>query len=324
MTSAAIPSTRLPDVVLGNDREFSRPQGMAELASSERPDREALLAQVLENPREVRRHKAAAAVALGRVATPLAEQTLLRNLVDTADSALQEVLLSLGRIGGPGAIAAIDAVRLAPRHPAARTAAYAAALIAHRFGLPGHELPLPAAGDLLPLPAGQTRPIEFGPAESTDPREVLESMKGQPYGIEFDAAALTWVRCAGEVNVICPNREFLGPAVRELQKRPAIPALVALQSPETGEHSVSYVVFSRPAGVDEVALTVHRCTGKLALAGGARITGSRLHFELGSVRHPGAWAVLLRGSLEDGRFQVTEGIGSTTPEKRRMPTQQHR
>src|SRR4029453_11343715 len=121
---------------------------MAELAASDRPDREALLSQVLDNSYEHRRYKAVAAIALGRIPTPAAERALLRNLPRIDDDAFSEVALGLGRIGGASALEALDALKLPAQFPGDGAVAYAGALIAHRLGLPGHERPFPAEEDL--------------------------------------------------------------------------------------------------------------------------------------------------------------------------------
>ena len=323
MASLAIPIEKLPDAVLGRDPAYARPEAMAQLAFSARPDRESLLAQVLQNDKEPRRYKAVAAIALGRIPTPSAEATLLSRLSKTSDPAFPEVLLSLGRIGGPQALVAIDSLQLPPLHPDAGRAAYAASLIAHRLGLPGHELPFPPEENILKPPAaGQSRPVEFAPVDHSAAQLVLDGMNRYPYGIAFEPTKLTSARCAGEINVICPNREFLGATATRLAERKAVLALVALQSPETAEYSISYVVLSRPSTgkVGTLTITVHRCSGKLALAGSARLAGTNIQFELRSVRQPGAWATSLTGSLEDGRVQMTEAISSTIPEKRLQPT----
>jgi hypothetical protein len=334
--SVDVPIDRLPDVVLGRDRAFGRAKAMAQLAASQRPDREALLTQVLENTYEPRRYKAVAAIALGRIATPAAERILERNLSKTWDDAFAEVLRALGHIGGPEALEAIAALRLPPDHPDAATAAYAETLIAHRLGLPGYRLPPPAENELLPAPAEGaegTRAVQSTPADPETARAVLDDLARQPYGIAFDAAALTLTRCAGEVNVICPNREFRGPAVARLAGRNALLALVALRSAETGAYSVSYVVLAHPADgpnpaaardpgePDEAPLAVsaHRCSGKLALAGTGRIAGDRLEVALRAVRHPGARAVSLRGVLDGGRFELSEALSSATRVRPRVP-----
>jgi len=321
MGSLAIPIERLPEVVVGKDARFSRAQAMAQLAASELPDRERLLALVLEEAREPRRYRAAAAIALGRIATPASEEILLRNLPKTAEDSFPEVLLSLGRIGSPNALAAIDALNLSPQHPAWTTAAYAAALIAHRLGLPGHELPIPAEVNLLKPPATQARPIEFTPVEPAIALGVLDAMKRYPYGIAFDATKLTRIRCGGETNIVCPNRDFLGPAAARLAERKAVLALGAMQSPETGDYSVSYVFLARPvSSAGAIAIMAHRCSGTLALAGNAAVAGAQVKFELQSVRRPGALAISVNGAMQDGKLQITEAAVSTTREKRREPS----
>src|SRR5512135_2966657 len=128
MTSS-IPIEKLPDVVLGRDRSFGRAEAIAQLAASLRTDREQLLAQALENTYESRRYRAVAAIALGRIPTPAAEQILLRNATDITDEVLADVLLSLGRIGGRAALEVIDYLKLPARHAAANAAAYAATLL---------------------------------------------------------------------------------------------------------------------------------------------------------------------------------------------------
>jgi hypothetical protein len=320
MASFVIPSERLPDVVLGKDEKFSRAEAMAQLAASERPDRVTLLAQVLDKASEPRRYRAVAAIALGRIATSASEEILLRNLPKTADDAFPEVVLSLGRIGSAKALAAIDALKLSPQHPAWARTAYAAALIAHRLGLPGHELPFPAEANLLKPQATRARPVEFTPLEPMTARDVLDAMKRQPYGIAFDPGKLTRIRCAGETNIFCPNREFQGNAVARLRERKAVVALGALQSPETGDYSVSYVFLTRPSGVGTIEIMAHRCSGALALAGNGAVVGAQVEFELRSVRRPGALAISVKGATQDGRVQITEAAVSTTRERRREPS----
>jgi hypothetical protein len=317
--SSVVPTDKLPEVVLGRDRAYPRAQAMAELAASDRTDREALLSQVLDNSYEHRRYKAVAAIALGRIPTSAAENALLRNVTRISDETFPEVVLALGRIGGPSALEAIDALNLPPQHPGAGAAAYASALIAHRLGLPSHERPFPGNDEILRPDPKESRPIEVAKAKPDIARKVLQDLQQYPYGIAFDPDTLTETRCDGEVNVFCPNREFLGPAVVRLGERKAVLALGALRSEETGNYSVSYVVLSRPSGAATVAIMVHRCSGKLSLAGTGRIVDGRLEFELYSIRQPGARAVLVTGTMENGLLRVSYAIRSTTRERARVP-----
>jgi len=319
MASLMIPTKKLPNVILGKDPGFSRAEAMAQLAASDLHDRERLLAQVLEDSSQPRRYRAVAAIALGRIATSASEKILLRNLPKTADDSFPEVLLSLGRIGTAKALAAIGALNLSPQYPAWAKAAYAATLIAHRLRLPGHELPFPANADLLEPPATQMRPIEFTPLEPAIALTVLDAMKRHPYGITFDPAKLTRIQCAGEINIFCPNCEFLGAAAASLRDRKALFALGALQSPETGDYSVSYVFLTRPSPAGTIEIMVHRCSGALALAGTGTVAGLQGEFKLRSVRRPGALAISVKGAMQDWRVRITEAASSTTRERRREP-----
>ena len=320
MALFVIPPEMLPDVVLGKDLEFPRAEAMAQLAASERSDRVTLLTQVLEKASEPRRYRAVAAIVLGRIATSASEEVLLRNLPNTEDDCFPEVLLSLGRIGSAKALVAIDALKLSPQHPASVRAAYSAALIAYRLRLPGHELPFPAEDDLLKLPATPARRVEFTPLEPAPARDVMDAMKRHPYGIAFDPAKLTRIQCAGETNIFCPNREFLGTGVGKLRERKGLMGLGVLQSPETGDYSVSYVFFARPSGARAIDIMAHRCSGTLALAGSGAVVGAQLEFELRAVRRPGALAISVKGAIQDGRLQITEAAVSTTRERRREPS----
>ena len=120
--------------------------------------------------------------------------------------------------------------------------------------------------------------IDVRNAEPDVAKKALQDLQCT-YGIAFNPDTLTETQCDGEINVFCPNREFLGAAIARLGERKAVLALGALRSDETGDYSVSFVVFSRPSGANAVAITAHRCSGKLWLAGTGRIAGSGLEFE---------------------------------------------
>ena len=315
-----IPIEKLPDIVLGRDRRFARAEAMALLAASNHPQREALLAQVLENPDDERQYRLVAAITLGRILTPTAEKTLLRNL-NTEQPALNEVLKSLGRIGGRESLAAIESLRLSERHHAYGPARFAASLITYRLGIAGHDLPLPDKKDLLQPAATDARRIDLRKMEPASAKAVIEALKRYPYGnVELDPEAVTHVQCAGEVNVILINREFSarGTLVKATERK-ALFAIGALQSPETGDFSPSYLLFTHPSGTPgTVDMIVTRCSGAYAMAGFGRLAGDGGEFELRSVRRPGALSILVRGTLENGIVRAAEAIASTTREPARV------
>jgi hypothetical protein len=317
--NSSIPDEKLPGVVLGRDRTISRVRALAELAASDRQDREQLLTAVLENTYEPRRYRTVAAIALGRVATSAAEEILLRNAAKTDDDVFPDVLRSLGRIGGRSARDAIEALKLPASHPGARAAAFATTLIAHRLGLPDYARPIPEERDLLPRPGKDVRRVEYSPAEAAVAQAVVADLTRQPYGIACDPATLTRLECAGQVTLVCPNREFVGPGAERLTERPAVVALAVLQSPETGEYSVSHMILSRPSGEGSVTLTIHRPSGRLVLAGTGRVQDTRIAFDFRAVQRPGARAVSLIGTMQAGRLHFSEALVSTTREKARVP-----
>jgi hypothetical protein len=299
--------------VRGSGGPLERRAAFALLAQSDDPEREALLASVADDPRELPQQRSAAAITLGHIPTPKAEQLLLQNLNNSPPEVLPDVLRSLGRIGSPQAIPLIEAFATADSSPVTAAARFAAALLAHRFGLAGHDLPVPAPQDLLPLPSRDTRPVEVAVASDTDTRAVLASLAHEGYGVELYGSSLTEFRCGTEVNTVCVNREFVEPgASRKLLKRKAVLALVALQSREGAGHSVSYIILSKPSSSgDEIDLLAPRCTGHPALAGYARVTGDEIRFSLRSVDRPGARAFALDGTIERGRIGTTLAVAAT-------------
>jgi hypothetical protein len=289
---------------------------MALLAASSLPRREQLLAQVLESQAEERQYRLVAAITLGRILTPAAEKILVRNLQDE-QPALSEVLKSLGRIGGRESLAAIDSLKLPEGHHAVGAVRFAASLITYRLGIAGHDLPLPDEKNLLRAEGTPAQRIELRKMEPAAAKIVVEALKRFPYGnVEFDLDAVTGVHCAGETNVILINREFSRPGTLvHATQRKALFAIGALKSPETGDFSPSYLLFTHPSATrGTVHMIVTRCSGAYAMAGFGRLEGDGGAYELRSVRRPGARAMLVRGTLSDGIVRAAEAISSTTRE----------
>lgn len=321
MALSKIPVEKLPDVVAGRDPAFARAEAMAALAASNLPQRESLLGRVLENPKEERQYRLVAAITLGRVLTPTAER-ILRGQLLPEHPAVHEVLKSLGRIGGRETLAAIDALKLPDGHHATAAARFAASLISYRLSIPGHDLTMPRDSELLQPKVAVSRPITLRKLDPPGARVVLEALKRYPYGnVEFDPEAVTHVHCAGETNIICLNREFSSPATLvNATRRKALFAVGALESPETGDYSPAYLLFTHPTGpAGQVAMIVTRCSGTFAMAGLARLVGAgRGEFELRSVRRPGARSIFVRGTLSEGIIRAAEALSSTTREPARI------
>src|SRR5438034_928481 len=138
MESQPVSLDRLREAMHGGDPEIERGEAFAVLAASPYPQREVLLGGALRDGSEPTAIRAAAAIALGRIATRDSEQVLLANLRTGEPPVQAEVLRALGRIGGLEALAAIDALPLPMQERVKDAVDFSAALIAHRLGLAGH------------------------------------------------------------------------------------------------------------------------------------------------------------------------------------------
>lgn len=315
--NAEMPIADLQDAVLGRNKRISRSAAMARISASGLANKEELLGQVLRDTHEPRHHRAVAAIELGRIASPDAERILL-DCLTRVDSVFPEIVRALGKIGNEPVLQAID--RLQPPSSALgrRAATFAAALIAYRLNLPGHELPFPSRRDLVDLPQVNVHKINSGVADETTAREVLDGLGRSPYGVELEPTAMTRVNCGGEITVVCGNRKFAGPQFgRRIGGRPAIVALMASQSPETRRYSVSSLVFSQPLSDNVLGLTVWRPSAKIIMASEALLLEDRIDFELRAVKRPGATPVAISGRMAGGQLQITEAVASRT--KRRDP-----
>jgi hypothetical protein len=310
----AVPLERVVKVVQGRDMSMARSEAFVLLASSSFEGKERLLASVIEDVSEPLSIRSAAAVALGRIESRDAEDALLRLTAGADERVLPDVLRSLGPIASPAALSVLDGLIVTPGGPIDTAARYAAALISHRHRLPGHDLPFPDDAALMPAPAGSSRPIDFRPTPTDRATQVLEDVARHPFaGFTSDPQRMSDIRCGNRPLTLCLNREVVGGGTVEgVTDSKAVLGLVALESPETGQHSVAYVILGAPAstpGMIEL-FVLRRSSGRLVLAGSAQDNGT-LQFTLRSVSRPGASSVLLRGALEKGELRIEEAIAST-------------
>src|SRR5262249_10333701 len=193
---------RILAAVHGRPSTISRREAFKLLARSDEPDREKSLASVLGNPQEEPQQRSLAAIALGHIATPIAENLLLDALDGSPVTILPDVIRALGRIGGTKAITPPHRIATSCTPALVAAASFAASLIAHRFGLPGHDLSVPAQQDLLPVPDTDAQPMQVGEASETDASSVLASLAHEPYGVELYGGSMTQLRCGTDVHTI--------------------------------------------------------------------------------------------------------------------------
>jgi hypothetical protein len=321
MASEPVNLDRLVKAMHGGDPEIARGEAFALLAASPHPQREELLGGLLRDPQESSAIRSAAAIALGRIPTHDSTQVLLGNLHLSEPRVQAEILRSLGRIGGTDALANIETLHFPAHDHRQDVVEFAAALIAHRLGLEGHELPLPPEERRLSVPVEESRPVLVSMPAPEQAAKVIADLARQPYGIEYDRTNLVRIECAGRVNVLCPNRELSVPGgIARLAQKKALAGIVAYQSAETGDHSVSYLVMvspSTPSGL--VNIVAPRCSGRPGLAGTGEVKGKRLEFRLRSVERPGAFPLELAGEVAPAGVHFDQAVLSLNKVASRRP-----
>jgi hypothetical protein len=316
---------RLRDVVAGRDTSFPRWRGIALLQSTDFPNKHRDFEAVLENARETPEIRYLAALSLGKITTPAAMDILVKNSNVLDEYVLAGVLNALGCIGNKSALPAISTARKRATGRAAKQADFAAILIAHRLGLEEYELPVPETSDHVELDLHCARPFRITQADDTDAEVCLRSLAGQPFGIEFSETPMYQVRCGRNTWMITFNRDFGDKnSVNTLRKRKAFVGVVASRSEETRLYSVAYLMLASPTkAADAVSLLLYRTNGILTFRGTAQVVGNCADFSILALSQPGAFAVKIEGTFDDGRLHVKTALSTTFVQvKKREPIEE--
>jgi hypothetical protein len=315
---------RLRDVVTGRDTTFSRSRAMALLLASDFPNKHRDFEVVLENETESSTIRYVAAINLGRMNTPAAAEILIRNSHVRDERVLSGVMKALGRIGDKTALDAIFSAQEYAEGLAASQAKFAATLIAHRLGLEEGDSPIPKTGDHLEVHPS-ARPFPITRAGDTDAEFCLRSLADQPFGIEFSEHPMYQARCGRNTWMILLNRELVGKyTVQQLKKQKAFLGVVAIRNEETRLYSVAFLLLTSPAKEKDAAnILIYRTTGELVFSGTARVEGNCAAFSILALPRPGAFAVQIEGSFEDGRLDINTALSTEFVQmKKREPSEE--
>ncbi len=188
---------QLRRIVLGHEGGFPRSAAMALLAETDYPNAHRDLGSVLLTEAEAPETRVAAAMTLWRLGSMQAADVLERALAVKDESTLAAVFTALGRIGPQTALAAIVQARRRATGLARARADFAATLIAHRFGLPGHVVPSPSSKELLPVPSGAGREFRVTRADAAEAELGLRSLAHEPVGVDLSERDVYRLRCDG-------------------------------------------------------------------------------------------------------------------------------
>lgn len=310
---------RLRDVVRGTDATFPRVRAMALLLDSDFPNKHRDFETVLGDAKEPPEIRCAAALNLGRINTPASMEILVRNCRVRDEQVLAGVMKALGRIGDAGALDAVRGAGERAKGPAASQAAFAALLITHRSGLQEGDDGVPRTGPCLELDPRAAREFTVIPGGDGETELCLRCLGDRPFGIELAEHPTYSARCGRNRWTMLFNREFAGPdAVEKLRMRKAIAGVIARRNRATGWYSVSHLLLSAPVRDDPaITLLMYRTDGELDFRGRAEVQESHATFSILALLRPGAFAVKIEGTFDNGRLEIHAALSTPTVQLRR-------
>jgi hypothetical protein len=312
---------QLRRIVLGHQGGFPRAEAMALLAETDYPNVHRDLESVLLNEAEASRTRYAAAMTLWRLESVQAADVLERALAVKDQSVLAAVFTALGRIGRQTALPGIGRARRRTKGLARAQANFAATLIAHRFGLPGHVVPPPSAKEFLAVPSGAGRTFRVIRADAAEAELGLRSLARAPVGVDLSERDAYLLRCDGNDWLLLLNADLSAEGASGLTDRKAVAAVVASKQEATGLYSTRFLVLTSPVrGTRSAAITVHRGTGELAFAGEAKVEGDEVEFAVRAVKVQGAFPLRFSGVWTPGRLTTREAVHGLFVSVRRAPS----
>lgn len=314
-----ISDERVRDVLLGRDTTLPRSAGFRALLRSARKDKVRLLGRVLENEEEPARIRSLAAATLTQVPSPSIERVLIRASEQTNDQQVLTALArSLGRVGSPKALDAVVRIRKRTSGAAAAQADFAAALLAHRFDLPGHELPGVGELPVQDLPAAIAHDIAVKRAGKKEATAALEALRSEPYGIELSPRALYEARGTRDRWLVALNEEVTrAEGTATLSQRKMLLGLLAHRHEEHGRYATTFLILTAPAGGAGFEVKAHRVDGPPAFVGRAEPDAGGVRFSIRSVDHPGMFPLAVDGRLENGDLTIEIArVGARVPNRR--------
>lgn len=312
----------LLEAIRGKEASIPRGWAISQVPYADIPDRAGLLRKILGDEKDDLKSRRLAAAALWRLNTAEAREALLAAATAADDPGLLAgVVKFLGRVGDQRALAAIEKSKGRGQGVLAERAAFAAALIAHRLGLPGNDLPVPRKFEALP-PTDQRR-IEFAPPSPEEAALFARCLEDEPYDIAVSMDSLLQIRCARNRWILAFTETLVAAdAMAALRKQKSVVALLGSKSSEDGSYSVAFLFFSAPGrGGKQVVLLGHRTTGEQAWAGSIEAGDSGgLRFALHTAGRLGIVPIELEGVWQrGGKIATTKALSATRVTEKQTP-----
>jgi hypothetical protein len=295
---------KLRNILKGDDRSVPRSVALAMLPISVFPNKEEELRSVLDSSNESDSIRHVAATSLGKIDTPKAKEILIKSTESVKGDVLASVVIAMARYGDKRSLDAISILKDHVTGFVKLQAAFAAALISHRLGLEGHELPPPEQKGFLDVP-DDSQEIIVEKADSHELTVCLQSIGQRPFGVELSEKPAYQFN-HGKNSIILVNRDYAVPAsIKALLERKAILGIVAEKNAESGRYFVSYLILTSPKKENnEINIWFARSHGKISFGGTSKIEDGEIKFSIRSISEIGVCPIKVEGSIRNNGFEL--------------------
>jgi hypothetical protein len=302
---ASITRRELLAAIEGRSARVGGAEALKELARRRSRGRAEVFARVVVDEQRPTDLRTAAAVELGKEATPAGQEALVRALASPDRGVTRRAAESLGRIGDEQALEALKGVR-SRAEPLRRSVAFAKSLIAYRLGLRAHRLEPPARGDLLRVERRRSVPLEVWQETPELLKRISPTLRRELPAIPIATDGALAFSCGGNRFVVVLHRDVRRAGVGELARRSSLPGVVLKRSPSLERYSVYEYLLAHPSRDGGLHLFGVRTTGVVGHYGTVRLDAGGPSFELRAVRTPHSPPLLVEGTYDtrQGRLDL--------------------
>lgn len=295
---------------------------LAVLADLEVPgtDSQAVLQAALQNSDLEPHVRAGAARVYMRAAGEGAVPSLLQALEASEDSVAAAAASALGHVGTPDHLDALQRLRSGRGAGlVGARAAFAAALIVHRFGLTDREVELEEAdADEGPVATGAVAFAGVKPGAGRRVRALKAIKRDLPW-FDIDKQEVYEVQCGPRLLEVAVDLDFIGSdGAGKLGKGPAAPTVIAMQDLEYDDFYPGLIGLTRPTGRDRITLQLTRLTGEPVYMGQGSVKGDELDVALRAVKAPGVAPIVGRIRLTAKGVEIS-GVSARRSAPKRNP-----
>lgn len=276
-----------------------------------------VLGPLLRREQETMALRTAAAAALGRVNDPAAEIALVEAVPGAIDITLRaKIASSLCKVGTERSQRTLQALANDPEESVRKLGVFGLALIAHRNGTEG--LQLPHGGGIANPPTQESASsFTLTPPPEGLLRDVLPMLSDESYGVRVGSSATFAIDC-DDYSLLCLDKEFFEEGLdQHLARRPSLVGVVARRSRIDASFSTSRVILGGPlSGGSSFYVVAFRTDGTRSHYGVGQIANEGSGFEISSTEAERI-AVHIRGVLSKGSLKLYSGLYSKKGEHRR-------